>query len=74
MYLRHTEAPFLMVLEPIQEHIILGPLSTLAAYYMFDIAPYIFLPLHFLSWLVADYILLTVMQVSPVVCTSQTIS
>ncbi|XP_067938630.1 ceramide glucosyltransferase-like [Watersipora subatra] len=62
MYLRHTQVPILILLEPLQEHIFLGPFTALAVYYMFSIQPYIFLPLHFLSWLIADYILLTVMQ------------
>lgn len=53
----------LMILEPIQEHIFLGPSAALAAYYLFSVPPYIFIPLHFISWLLADYLLLIVMQV-----------
>lgn len=52
-----------LILEPIQEHIFMGPLTALAAYYLFSIAPYIFLPAHFVSWIIADYLLLTVLQV-----------
>ena len=67
MYLRFTEIPVLLLLEPIQEHIILGPLTSLSFYYLFNLAPYIFLPAHFILWLLADYLLLTVLQVSSII-------
>jgi len=72
MYLRSTQLPMLLVLEPIQEHIYLAPLTSLALYYMFNIMPYIFIPAHFLVWIIADYILLTIVQVSLCVYTVAT--
>lgn len=63
MYLRSTEMPHMLILEPLQEHIFLGPITALAVHYLFAVAVYVTLPLYFLFWLIADYLLFIVIQV-----------
>ena len=63
MYLRWSALPQLMLLEPITEHVILGPLASLGALYLFQIPIYISLPVHFVSWCLLDYLLAAVLEV-----------
>ena len=53
----------MLILEPVQEHVFLGPMTALAVHYMFGIALYITLPLYYFIWLLADYLLFIIIQV-----------
>ena len=64
MYLRFAAMPQLILLEPLTEHIILAPLASLAAQYIFHIPLYISLPTHIICWCIMDYLLAIVCEVS----------
>lgn len=64
MYLRFAAMPLLILFEPLTEHICLGPLTSLAAQYLFNIPFYIFIPVHMVSWCIMDYILSAVIEVN----------
>lgn len=64
MYLRFAALPQIMLLEPITEHIFLGPLASLSFLYMFSIPIYVFLPLHYLCACILDYALAAIVEVS----------
>ncbi|XP_067941352.1 ceramide glucosyltransferase-like [Watersipora subatra] len=61
-YLRWAAMPQLILLEPLTEHAILGPIAALAVQYLFAIPIYISLPAHFLCWCIMDYILASVLE------------
>lgn len=62
--MRMAAIPQLYVLEPLTEHSVLAPLSSLAVQYMLHIPFYVFLPAHLLVWCLMDYLLIAVIEVS----------
>lgn len=62
--LRTALVPVTAFLEPISECFVAGILVSWAIYYITAFSPLIVLTLHLITWLILDYILLWVIQVS----------
>lgn len=64
MYLRYAALPHLYLLEPLTEHTIMGPLSSFAVQYLFQVPFYVFLICHIVLWCLLDYLMLRMLEVS----------
>ncbi|CAD5115891.1 DgyrCDS4826 [Dimorphilus gyrociliatus] len=60
--LRSVLVPFAHTVEPVTESIVLGILSSWAAWNIFNCSPLIFFTAHLLVWMMLDYILLRIIQ------------
>jgi len=61
--LRSAVQPFIVLMEPISEWLILGLIMSWAVTVIFDWSPVAFFFVHTLVWFLLDYILLRIVQV-----------
>lgn len=62
MHLRMAALPQLVLLEPLSESVVLGPLAAVAFLWTFGLSPLVFYPCQLLAWFAFDYLLFAAVE------------